>query len=546
MSSRWLLASLMLSLGCATQGPPVSFSDKDAAADVDDVEDAADDTAAADKPPTSELPGCASPEIVCGGTCTDITVNLQHCGRCNNRCASGQSCTNGTCTDPAPTCAAPRRLCSTACVDVTTDVTHCGACGNRCPTGQSCMAGACRAPTPTGASPRVMCGASCTDVSTDAANCGVCGLACATGQRCAGGNCTGGTCTPPQVSCGGLCTDTSFDANNCGTCGVRCASGQPCIAGRCGTTPGCTLPLRMCGAACTDVNTDVANCGACGLRCATGQTCVVGRCMTATTGGTRAGAACTNPDPAGGADPACGTLVCIPTGSLPMCTDNCTNSPSQVTERSMCGGGNATCLTQGDGAMADSICAQACTPGPSTGCRPGFACTGWWYTHAGAMPDSPGCFPFCTSDAQCPSGRRCNVRTGSCGATGADLTRLADGAPCNPSLTVMVPGEATPRNVQCRGICFRVSNTVATQGTCGSFVDAAVGRACPDDPANVDLLAPPGTDNLALCVFRNCVRNSGCQAPHVCRYPEDAAGVPDRTQTPQCEYPSAAQRTGIP
>ena len=90
MSSRWLLASLALALGCATQGPPVSFSpDKDADTDVaEDVDDAAPTV---DEPPTSELPGCASPEVVCNGACIDVTVNLMHCGRCGSRCASGQS-----------------------------------------------------------------------------------------------------------------------------------------------------------------------------------------------------------------------------------------------------------------------------------------------------------------------------------------------------------------------------------------------------------------------------------------------------------------------
>ncbi len=545
MVSRWLVASLSLSLGCAVQGGYVPFDD-DAGADVADdaAKEAAVEAAVLDQP-DPELPGCASGELVCGGQCVDVSVNLRHCGRCNNACAAGQSCASGACADPAPTCASPRLMCGTSCVDPRSDASNCGRCGNACPSGQACAAGACAGAPPTCSAPRVLCGMTCADVNTDPANCGVCGLACSAGQTCAGGNCAGGSCAAPRVMCSGVCTDTSADLNHCGACGVRCASGQPCVAGRCGTPSTCVAPRQMCGALCTDVSADVTNCGACGLRCATGQTCAAGRCTTPSTGGTRAGAACTNADPAGGADPACGTLVCVPTGSLPMCTDNCVNAASQVTERSMCGGGSATCLTQGDGATADSLCAQACTPGAVTGCRAGFACTGWWYTHAGATPDSPGCFPFCTSDAQCPSGRRCNTRIGSCGTAGADLTRLPDGAPCNPSLTVTVPGETQPRNVQCRGICFRVSSS-ATQGICGSFVDLAVGRACPDDPANVDLLAPPGTDNLALCVYRNCTRNANCTAPHVCRYNEDATGVPDRTQPPQCDYPTASQRTGIP
>jgi hypothetical protein len=508
MRLRSLALAVASALGCASPGGSyIPFDDDAGGALEDSGKDHGPERSGSDRPEPSELllPGCVPPERVCAGQCVDVSVNLQHCGRCNNRCGDGQSCVMGVCTDPPPVCAPPRMQCGAACVDPQGDLAHCGRCNNRCPSGQTCSAGTCVGASPTCMPPRVQCGTTCTDVNSDPSNCGVCGFACAAGQSCVGGNCVvgGGTCPPPRQLCAGTCTDLQSDGSNCGACGRRCTTGETCVAGRCmaGSTPG----------------------------------------------GTRAGAPCTNADPSGGMDPACGaTLVCVPTGSLPMCTAECSDSPSQITERSMCGGGNATCLTQGDGPMASSICTQACTPGPSPGCRPGFACTGWWYTHANARPDSPGCFPFCTSDAHCPSGRRCNTRIGTCGTSAVDLTRLPDGSPCNPTVTVMVPGETQPRNVQCRGVCFRVSSTSPTQGICGSFVDLAAGRACPDDPANVDLLAPPGQDNLALCVFRSCTRNADCTAPLVCRYPEDASGVPDRTQPPDCQYPTAAQRTGIP
>jgi len=52
--------------------------------------------------------------------------------------------------------------------------------------------------------------------------------------------------------------------------------------------------------------------------------------------------------------------------------------------------------------------------------------------------------------------------------------RLADGGALRPAIAVRVPGATRPRYVHCRGICFLVSNTAATQGLCGSFVDRAV------------------------------------------------------------------------
>lgn len=35
------------------------------------------------------------------------------------------------------------------------------------------------------------------------------------------------------------------------------------------------------------------------------------------------------------------------------------------------------------------------------GCRDGYVCTYFWYAQPAEEEESPGCFPFCTSDAQC-------------------------------------------------------------------------------------------------------------------------------------------------
>ena len=266
-----------------------------------------------------------------------------------------------------------------------------------------------------------------------------------------------------------------------------------------------------------------------------------------------AGRACTMPDPMGGMDPVCGdTLVCIPTGTTPICTTNCENDASQANERTACGGAGSTCLTQGD-TDPNSICTASCRPAAMTvatgACRAGFVCTGWWYTHAGGRPDSTGCFPFCSQNSDCGTGAAgmvCNARTGACGTTAVDMTRLPDGSPCNPRMTVMVPGSTTPRNVQCRGICFSTSSMRPTEGICGSFINTRVATGCPDDPDAIDPRAPQGTDNLAICIFRSCTSNSDCRSPHICRYPEDAMGMPVTDAPTTCDYPSTAQPRGIP
>ncbi len=267
----------------------------------------------------------------------------------------------------------------------------------------------------------------------------------------------------------------------------------------------------------------------------------------------RAGAACTMPDPMGGMDPACGdSLLCIPSGTTPICSGQCENDTSQAMERASCGGAGSTCLTQGDPPQANSICTSSCRPAAMTvatgACRAGFICTGWWYTHAGATPDSPGCFPFCSQNSDCGMGAPgmvCNARTGSCGMTAVDTTRLPDGAPCNPMTTVMVPGETRPRNIQCRGICFGTSSTARTNGICGSLINTRVATGCPDDPDTIAPLARAGADNLAICIFRQCNTNADCRSPHICRYPEDAMGTPATEQQTTCDYPTAMQRTGV-
>lgn len=314
---------------------------------------------------------------------------------------------------------------------------------------------------------------------------------------------------------------------------------------------GCAPPAVACGSACAVLATDDSHCGACGNRCSTDETCTAGTCLAAGPTRSTAGAACTHPTMMGGMDSACGTgMVCVFTDSTPVCTIDCVDSPTQLAERGMCGGVGATCLALGDGPTAESLCVQACSPGAAPGargaCRAGFVCTGWWYSHANGSADRAGCVAFCSRDSDCPSGMACNVRRGRCGGRAVDPTRLPDGSPCDPTVIELVPEESVRRNVQCRGQCLPSSDTERTHGVCGSSIDLAVTQRCPDDPSAVQPMSDPGRDNLALCVSRTCTVNRECSAPHVCRYDEDAMGRPVRTGPTTCDYPTAAQPTGIP
>lgn len=107
------------------------------------------------------------------------------------------------------------------------------------------------------------------------------------------------------------------------------------------------------------------------------------------------------------------SLLCFSTSSTPICTNVCENDASQAVERMACGGAGSTCLTQGDGPAASSLCAASCSVAAMTvaagACRAGFVCTGWWHTHAGAADPTP---PAATPGSQldCSAGAVCATR----------------------------------------------------------------------------------------------------------------------------------------
>jgi hypothetical protein len=217
-----------------------------------------------------------------------------------------------------------------------------------------------------------------------------------------------------------------------------------------------------------------------------------------------------------------GLLMCSDVGQAAMmCSAMCTNNTSQAMEQAQCGGRGATCLTIGD-TMPQSICTHACR---GTQANPGClgadqVCTGWWFTHmAGA--DAAGCWPFCHSDAECPSGQHCD-RLGSCRMEPVSTTLRHDGEPCNP-MTEPMMGPST----QCNGACFNYSG--GTNGICGSLVDVAMTTDCPDMQPNVQVRAPAG-DKLGICIFKDCNCDADCTAPLLCVVAQ--AGMPGA-----CVYP---------
>lgn len=203
----------------------------------------------------------------------------------------------------------------------------------------------------------------------------------------------------------------------------------------------------------------------------------------------------------------CAPLACDQSVAGGVCTGPCMDGP-QPSEAAQCGGAGATCLSRGDGPEAESICARACRPSMNSGCRQGFVCTGFWFTHQDGEPDSPGCFPFCQSDAQCGDGQRCNPRSGQCGMRGFDPTKLADGLACEP----VAPGADDP----CRGFCVAIDGNQPSKGICASFINLATTQECPDEPLLMQPVGRGGSDNLGLCLFRSCNATQCCPAALTC------------------------------
>jgi hypothetical protein len=124
---------------------------------------------------TCQSAACVCPDV-CGGTCTDTSVDVANCGACGHVCGELDICRQGTCVCDATACP------NGTCVDTEMDDNNCGGCGVTCPSGVSCTWGNCGCPA--GLTP---CPGGCTDTQTDWQNCGGCFNRCPNG--CQFGSC---------------------------------------------------------------------------------------------------------------------------------------------------------------------------------------------------------------------------------------------------------------------------------------------------------------------------------------------------------------------
>jgi hypothetical protein len=118
--------------------------------------------------------------------CVDFQVDLFNCGACGIKAPTGGVCLNGTpqCTpgfheDNGLCCASGMSNCGGSCVDLSVDLDNCGSCGVPAPSGGVCLGGVPQCTPGFDA-----CNGSCVSYSADPHNCGWCGHDC--GHDCLG------------------------------------------------------------------------------------------------------------------------------------------------------------------------------------------------------------------------------------------------------------------------------------------------------------------------------------------------------------------------
>ena len=216
--------------------------------------------------------------IVTNGCEVNLVTDNNHCGKKNNKCTNGRTCSNGTCSCPDNLTYCKTGNSTYACIDASSSNQYCGCSqnsqGNNCTkSGQICSSGGC-ATTCSGSTS--LCKGSCIDKSaTHVTDCNDTSITCETYYEDVDGIVTNG-CEVNLVT----------DNNHCGKKNNKCTDGRSCINGNCS----CSTGLTYCKTgdntkACMDASSSNQYCGCTqnniGLNCTvSGQTCINGSCTT--------------------------------------------------------------------------------------------------------------------------------------------------------------------------------------------------------------------------------------------------------------------------
>jgi hypothetical protein len=275
-------------------------------------------------------------------------------------CASGSTCSNGSCQSCTSTCAAGQSTCNgngvSTCVADANGCTHWSG-TQACAGGELCGGGSCQSCNSTCSAGAQQCAGNgdVLQCQADANGCtswvdvGGCGA----GTTCAGGVCSGcNSCTVGHSQCVGDVPLTCADqGNGCSDWvpGFPCSGSQVCSNGMCLDCSGaCTEGATRCGSV-NGVETCTAQPGACNTwvsngACGDGELCADGACC----------------------EPECnpGASRCGSDGSLQTCDDSsgCAHwAPSACAAGLQCSDGQCLQPCNGNGELSDCPEGQVCT-----------------------------------------------------------------------------------------------------------------------------------------------------------------------------------------
>lgn len=427
-------------------------------------------------------PACGSGKTCCSSTCVDLQTDINNCGACGTKCASGETCKDGACAGCNPPCASGKSCCEggTICCEICCE----DVC---CPSGESCVEGVCATCTPPCTAGQTCCGGSCCPAGRiccdqkccaagefcENGKCATCNPVCYPDETCCDGTCVKNkcgdcpnSCPDGIVCCDEVCTELGTDTNctgcgvacgegtkccnnscvsvtttsNCGSCGVTCSAGQACCEGTC-TTTGTDTDCSGCGDACTGgtccdgvckaTQTDNENCGACDNVCdtAASEKCVDGTCVTC--------------------DPPCtGLDVCCDLTCCKVCCNNICCASGKVCDNGVCKGCEPECLEPGSTCCASAGPAGSEPEPDQVGacCPAGVVCCNGNCCGDGTGPASMYC---CDNSTCCYEGITCC--DGKCCAAG-QICENGLCADCNP---VCFSDEKCCPNADGSGTCIR-------------------------------------------------------------------------------------------
>jgi len=494
-----------------------------------------------------EAAGAAGREanVCCGGSCIDVTGDVNNCGGCDVRCGPSTVCTDRICGCSMPNLASCNGMlpdadgCET---DTLSSLAHCGGCGRRCSlsnAGETCNAGSCEITT---------CEANfddCNGLDRDGceidlrtlANCNACGVTCdlaRASETCASRRCEIVACQSGWADC---------DANDANGCERRLGTVSDCAS--CGDT--CSLPnaTPMCsGGTCriatcndgwancdgndangceTNIDTD-ASCGACGNNCGPNASCVSRMCVCdpgrldcsagapycevpfSTSNCGACGTTCgTNESCNASGDCACGGTT-RPTG------------PACVSGQGCCGGGcvplNTTTNCGSCGVTCDA--GETCN-GTSCRCGGGPACAGADSCCGGSCVDTTtdenhcgGCGTTCDMGETC-TGSSCRCEGGPA-CSGSDVCCAGDGCAdlMNDVNNCGGCGVSCGAGEMCSGgrcVCNGDMGSVGGGAACGGLTPTCCADGCTDTDTDADHCNMCGNRCMGarVCIAGSCV-----------------------------------------